>query len=113
MAMKALEMDKGLDEATKALAYSAYLQALADAVLSSTPKEEQKAAQIHADTLTEEQRQILRDMKKQDLVELYNAESKRLSPCKWLYHQVNYERLTKPQIIALFAFLPKRYAVAQ
>lgn len=32
MSMKVLEMDKTLDDATKALAYSAYLQALADAM---------------------------------------------------------------------------------
>lgn len=32
MSMKALEMDKGLDAETKAMAYSAYLQALANAV---------------------------------------------------------------------------------
>lgn len=68
---------------------------------------------IHADTMTEEQRQILRESKKQDLVELYNRESKRLSPIKGAYHQVTYERYTKPQLIALFAFLPKKYTTKE
>jgi hypothetical protein len=45
-AMKALEMSKGLDDATKSLAYSVYLQALADAVCSPQ-KEHIKRAKEH------------------------------------------------------------------
>lgn len=63
---------------------------------------------IHADSLTEEQREAMRAMSKSKLIELYNRESKRLSPSKAMYHQVAYSH-TKVYIIAMFALLPKRY----